>query len=116
MTRPSRRWTQKEIEYLANNWGIATTEAVCRRLKRSHNAVQIRAVQLGVNRKSNVLNASTVAEQMGVNMQTVRRWINLGLLRARRSHNGQDGKKWWQVRYEDLERFVREQVEIYDPK
>lgn len=112
--QPWKKWTAAETEYLANNYGLITMEWLCRRLGRSRNAIQLKAGHLGINRKSNYLNASEVGRQMGIDSKTVALWIRRGLLRGRKSRNGRDGVKWWLVMPADVEVFIKKHPLVYD--
>lgn len=112
----SRSWSEEDNEYLANNWGLVTPDTMRRKLHRSQAALQSQASKLGVNRKTNYLNASEVGRQMGVDQKAVVMWITRGLLKGRKSCNGREGVKWWRIMPEDLERFVCVQVGVYDPQ
>lgn len=43
-----KKWTQKELDYLDNNWGRASIPSIAKKLNRSVNAVKIKAVRRGL--------------------------------------------------------------------
>ena len=45
-----RNWTQAEYEQLAEEWGLYSIGAIARHLRRSENAIKIKAVKLGLGR------------------------------------------------------------------
>lgn len=114
-TRPAA-WSEDEIEYLVDHYGLVSLRHIARRLRRTETAVKLKAKRLGINQKANFYSATLVAEVFGVDTKKVsHQWIVDGLLRARRSpvrcgpHHVA-----WRVMDQDLERFIRQHPEQYD--
>ena len=41
-------WTEEEIEYLEESWGVVRTSGIAKKLKRTVSAVQQKAIRLGL--------------------------------------------------------------------
>ncbi len=44
----NRNWIAKEDEYLTENWGSVSIDSICKHLKRSRNAINVRVQRLGL--------------------------------------------------------------------
>lgn len=82
-----REWTQADMDYLAEHWGLLPDATVARHLGRTVDACKIRATRhLHLARSQQFLTAQVVARLFGLDVHVVtRRWIGTGLLRARKS-------------------------------
>ncbi len=65
-------WTDDEYEYLAENYGRLPAEQISRHLRRSKNAIKIKAVRRfshngeHLNQRSNIYTARAVAGELGI--------------------------------------------------
>jgi excisionase family DNA binding protein len=110
-----RPWTDEEIDYLAENWGLLTDEAVAAHLGRSVGACLHAAGQrAGVTRKMQFYTAATVAHLFGVDWHRVERWIEAGLLKAKRSHIRGVYGNVWHIGDEAITAFIRQHPWAYD--
>ena len=63
-----RNWTQKELNYLNDNYGLVPAAEIAKRLGRSTNALKIISIRRlgGHNQRANLYTARAVALEMGV--------------------------------------------------
>lgn len=60
-------WTAEDLEWLNENYGRIPAEVIAKRLKRSKNALKIITYRkLGINQRSNMYTARSIAEDLGV--------------------------------------------------
>lgn len=111
-----RPWTQDEIDYLSDNWGLLPDKAVARHLKRTVTACIIAAQRHAkVSRKMAFWTAHNVAELFGVDDHAVIRWIGAGVLQGRKSSvRCGDGHYAWQVDDQAIQAFIRQYPYHYD--
>ena len=123
-----RPWSDDEIEWLHEYWGVWPDEAVAKHLNRTINACVLEAKRTGLGgRKMNVLTAQAVAEVFGVNGKTIVSWIERGWIRGKRTRIAAGSvpdpchpeKKRrcayaWNISYDSLETFVQTMPWAYD--
>jgi len=68
LVQRSRNWTQKELDYLNDNYGLKPATEIAERLGRSTNALKIISTRRlgGHNQRANLYTARAVATVMGV--------------------------------------------------
>jgi excisionase family DNA binding protein len=80
-----KKWSEKEIEYLDENWGKSTLASLSTHLKRTKKAVVLKSkrLKLGAStRADEYLTANQVAVLLNINNHTVLRWIKYHHLKA----------------------------------
>jgi transposase len=83
----NRHWTQEEIEFISENWGLKSVPEIAKTINRTPLAVQQKAQELCLGptkEATEYMTASQVAKIMGVGINTVKRWIKMHGLKARR--------------------------------
>lgn len=61
------RWSAEDLEFLNENYGIMPADKIAKKLGRSTNALKIISYRkLGINQRSNIYTARSVAELVGV--------------------------------------------------
>ena len=110
MGRYNRPWTEDELEYLNDNYGITPDKVVTRHLNRSINALKIISFRkLSINRKTNIYTARSVADLLGYACsKTVVWWIKKGWIKGERTSIHCGRGLIWHFPYENIEAFVRE--------
>lgn len=107
---PRRRaWTAEEMEYLEAKIGTVSVTAIARTLGRSVLSVESRAEAVHLSRRA--ADGYTIADLqrvLGAHYQTVRRWMDKGLLGSVRQWQGQ------RVRTEAVVQFLRQHPHEYD--
>ncbi|MDD5039105.1 MAG: hypothetical protein PHN78_07290 [Dehalococcoidales bacterium] len=103
------RWAVEELDYLNDNYGVTPDDTVCRHLNRSVNALKIVSYRkLGINRKTNIYTARTVADILGVACsKTITAWMRRGWIKGEKTSIHCGGGLIWNFPYENIEAFVR---------
>ncbi len=96
-SRHRRHWTEEEIYYLSNNFGVLTDETLARKLQRSELAIRRTAWrQLRMHRWDNLYNAAELAEALGIpHAGKIVRWVKKGWLKGRRSSIHKGAHQHW---------------------
>lgn len=64
---PRPRWSPEDLEFLNENYGVMPANKIAKKLGRSVNALKIISYRkLGINQRSNIYTARSVAELVGV--------------------------------------------------
>ena len=82
--RAQKRWTDDELEYLSNKFGLIKDATLCRNLQRSPHAITIKAQRrLHSNRKMNFYSAMELARALGIPCsKTLIPWVEVKWLKA----------------------------------
>lgn len=83
-----RPWTEEEEEFLEANLSHLAVLTLARRLRRSPTAIAVKAKRLGLRKRDGAYTARAVAQGFGVDDHAVVRWIDAGMLKARRRNSG----------------------------
>ena len=76
-----RFWTPRVIQYVLNNAGVCSPKLIAKQLHRSTTSVVQKMNELKLSRQlTGVYSQTQLAEYMGVNAHTVRKWLRRGLL------------------------------------
>ncbi len=111
--RARSRWAPEEDDYLREHVGIRPYPSIAKKLGRTVWGVKNRAREIGVGAYGRAINLAQVAEMFGVHRYTPRAWVRRGVLRARKTRIGSRGQ--FVVADHELERFIEEHPEEYDP-
>lgn len=103
-------WTNEEIEYLRENYGVESWSALAKYLNRTLSSIKnkIRKLDLGDARKATeYINASELAEALGRSKSTVVRWLQAKKLEAPlRTITEKD--KLYRIKIEKFWKFAKE--------
>jgi hypothetical protein len=79
-------WTDEELEYLGDHYGLVSDATLCRHLQRSRSAIVIAARRkLQMRQKDNFYSAAELARVLGVrDPKSILLWVKNGWLRGRR--------------------------------
>ncbi len=75
-----RSWTQEEIDFLQDKWGVISIKAIAKNLDRSINAVKLKAQRTGLSDARFAFDGITVsqlAEALGISYSILKNWIKL---------------------------------------
>lgn len=104
-------WKTEEVLLLREQAGHWSVAKIARKLGRSPGSVKLKAYQIGISmRASDTYSRVDAAELLGVNVQSVARWINHGWLRDSTAFDGQYSR----IRHFELVRFIKLHPEEYD--
>lgn len=111
-------WSEAEIEFISDN--AHKTPCALRRLMtnkgfaRSETAISLKIKRLHLDRTDpHHLNANQLSEAMGVDRKTVGRWIEKGLLKAKRRESTDTDDFWW-IHRKHVRAFIEDNVAIVD--
>lgn len=109
-----KKWTDKEIEYLGNNWGRRSREQVARRLGKSVNACRAKAERLGIGSSSKNTEGIPVFELqeiIGVSSSNIfKTWIEGNNLKTKKVG------MFVVVDEKDLVQFMKEHPHLWDAR
>ena len=112
-------WTQHELNYLENYWGIKTLSRIAKSLKRSKVGVFVKAkrLKLGAStRADEFMTARQASLMLGINdSQIVLRWIKLKGLPAKKREMLL-GKKFWMIKHSDMINWLENNQEKFDSR
>lgn len=116
--RALKRWTEDELEYLSNKYGLISDRAICRHLQRSANAIRIAAIRkLHSNRKMNFYSGHELARTLGIPCsKTIISWVEVGWLKARRSPVRQGPFRAWLFQDKNIIAFLHTRPWLFNPK
>ncbi|WP_025693249.1 SAM domain-containing protein [Paenibacillus zanthoxyli] len=115
-------WSEKEVQYLIQNWSEKGLSYCAKRLKRTEIAVKLKAKRLGLGgivKGSEYLSGQSVANILGIDIHSVLRWMDNGLLKYKNApfSNRTDGRRTiTMITLEDLEQFLRDNFELWDSR
>ena len=104
-------WTEKELHYLETHYQKQSVRVMAHALKRSMNAVKIKATRLhySLRARDGWFSKMEVCEMLGLDHHRVQRWIDKGELKAS-YHTGrkpsQKGMSMWHVDAADLKALI----------
>ena len=104
-------WTKKELHYLETHYQKQSVRVMAHALKRSMNAVKVKATRLhySLRAKDGWFSKMEVCEMLGLDHHQVQRWIDSGDLKAS-FHTGrrpsQKGMSMWHIDAEDLKVLI----------
>lgn len=84
----NRLWTQREEDYLKENWGIVQIETIAKKLRRTREAVLLKAYKLKLKEQATAnglfLTPKDISDILGVGNKTVYNWIYKGYIKSKR--------------------------------
>lgn len=113
-------WSQKEVDYIREVWGDKTIPQIARHLKRSINAVKIKAVRLGYTGQTwsgEMMSARKVSELLGVDVHTVCDiWIPKYGLKGKRRRLGAGKRTTTIIMFTDLLEWLEKNQALWDSR
>jgi hypothetical protein len=74
----SRKWTQEELDYLEDKWGVISIKAIAKNLNRSFSAIKLKANRIGLDDARNHIDGLTLlqlAKAINTEYNTIKYWI-----------------------------------------
>lgn len=113
-------WSQKEVAYIREVWGDKTIPQIARHLKRSINAVKIKAVRLGYTgqtKSGEMMSARKVSELLGVDVHAVCDiWIPKYGLKAKHRRLGSGKRTTTIIMFDDLLAWLEGHQDLWDSR
>ena len=110
----SEHWSRRDVLYLEGAFGRVRDETIAKKLGRTVVGIRLKAKRLGLRKKDAGHTGRDVARTFGVDLKTVTRWIDMGLLSARRAPWSQGPKPVWLIGDRDVDLFIRRHPECID--
>lgn len=109
-------YSEADVQYLRKNWGKMTVKSIARKLKRSPASVETKAkkLHLGPIYNPGYFNQNEIEKVVGISHQTLKRYIERGLIKATWSKSDNSGIK--QITPQELERFLRDNPDKWDSR
>lgn len=113
-----KRWTEKEENYIEDNWGIKSYKSIGRNIGRTASAVYERGRQLGLQGAtltSDLFNASQIARMLGIDVSVVIETFQKEGLKLKKKTLTKKQQKWYAT-HEDLLEFLEKNQRIWTTK
>lgn len=111
----NRDWTEWELRFLADNWGLCSTVMIARRLRRSVAAIEARAHLLRFRRLDSFYTYTLLARELGMNRTTIRNYFNRGWLSGKKaSWTYRYGKAPMMFMEEEIVKFLRGHYDLFN--
>jgi len=111
-------WSEADIEYLGEKYGMLSLRAICKHLQRSPNAIKVASFRkLHHGMKANFYTAREVARLFGISCaKTIVGWMEQGWLNGRRSFARAGPNIAWCFTEENIKRCLRQRPWLCDLK
>lgn len=112
-----RRWTDKEIKFMQDSWGMLQIGTIAEKVGRTPKAVVEKAYKLGMESPYNAkerLTAADVARILKIKSHTVVRWVHKHGLKASKRTYYQ--KTIWQIDLNDLIKWLKNNQNRFDSR
>ena len=115
----NKRWSEKDVEYLRESWGNANIICIKSKLKRSREAIKIKATRLGLGGATTnsykFITANKASTILNCDRKKVLQWIYDGKLKAKYMAITKE-RKMWCIEFEDFIEFLRLNQNKWDSK
>ena len=82
----SKKWSEQELEYLANNAGLLNHKELSSRLNRTISAIKIQQHKHGIRFLDNIYTYTMLSNELGKSRAIIRKWVNRGWIICRRAN------------------------------
>lgn len=109
-------WTDEDIMYLEDKWGVLSRASIARNLKRTVLAVQLKAQRLGLGDPLTHIDGLTInqlAEVLDSHYSILKNWIKKYEFPARRKNVARK-QRVWIVSYSDFWKWAEENKQMLD--
>jgi hypothetical protein len=84
----NRCWTEEEVIYLEEKWGVVCVENIAKKLGRTKNAVLLKAHKIGLREQvignGQYLTPKDISSLLSVGIRTVYNWMNRGYIKYKK--------------------------------
>lgn len=112
----ARKWTQEELNFLQESWGVLKRSTIAKKLARSVNAVMIKAQRLGLGDPLTHIDGITISQlsqQLNTHYGIVKNWINKYGMPARQKTVACEMKVWI-ISYLDFWKWAEQNKQMLD--
>jgi hypothetical protein len=115
MKKQYRFWTNKEIEYLQDNWGTKGYKQIAKKLGRTTEAVMLKSHKLGLSgimSVSDYLILNQISQILKISCPKIKKWAKIGLKLNKRQLTLK--RYMWFVTHEDLMEFLENNPKLWN--
>lgn len=115
LSRSGKKWTEEELNYLQDKWGVMTLEGIAKKLKRTEVAVKLKAQRIGLGDPRTHLNGITMSElskALNIHYGIVRNWRDKYGLPVRQVRLVK--KPVWVISYDDFWKWAEKNKHMID--
>lgn len=114
----NRHWSEDEIIYLEEKWGIVCIDNIAKRLGRTNNSILLKAHKIGLREQvianGEYLTPKDIASVLAVGTKTVYNWMEKGYLKYRRLKI--NSVKKYQITINNFKLFLQMHEEKWDTR
>jgi hypothetical protein len=118
LSRENRHWSDEEIMYLEEKWGVIPVENIAKKLGRTKNGILLKAHKIGLREQAiangEYLTPKDIASVLGVGTRTVYNWMGKNFLNYRRLKI--NSVKKYQITVESFKLFLEKNQEKWDSR
>ncbi len=112
--KSKKAWSNEDVEFLEDNFGIKSVKTLAKCLDRTEDAVIIKAKRLGlgcINQSSELLTLRDIYRAIGADMKTVKIWIRkYGLIASKRTLSKE--KAYWRISLNNFWKWAEEHQDL----
>jgi len=108
-------WTEEELTYLSDNWGLKPTKAISRALHRTVCGVEGKAHRLRLRKVDSFYTYNLLSQEIGKSRMTLREYYRNGWIKGKKaSWVANFGVHPMMFFEEDIVKFLREHYRLFD--
>lgn len=113
----AKRWTAKQLEYLADNAGTMNHKELSKNLGRSINAIKLAQHRNGIHFRDNVYTYTCLSAELGRSRTILRKWYRRGWLVGRpATWTTYYGKRPMLFLENDIVKFLKKHYMLFKPR
>lgn len=109
-------WTQEEVEFLRDSWGVLSISSICRQLNRSLKSIKSKANRIGLeplrNSFDDDITITEFAEYMGISRYRIYYFHKRGLKMKRKKLSNKTSM--YMISIKDALKFLEEHQNLFD--
>lgn len=114
--KSTKFWTEKEIEYLEDNYGKYSLKTLSKNLNRSESAIKEKCTKMGLTsalRNTGLLTTNELALAFGIDRKTIWNYIQYKGLPAKKKVVLRTGK-FWRIDTDEFWKWLKNNKELFD--
>lgn len=111
-----RRWTQEDIEFLEDKWGVMSIEGIAKKLDRTYDSIKNKSQRLGLGDPLTHLDGITISQlslMLNVHYGILRNWIDKYDMPVRRKRFAKKNQVMY-VNYYDFWKWAEKNKQMLD--
>lgn len=115
----NKRWSKEDVEYIKQAWGNTNIVTIKNKLKRSKEAIKIKATRLGLGGATTnsykYITANKASKILNCDRKKILKWIYRGQLKAKYMAIARE-RKMWCIEFEEFIDFLKNNPNKWDSK